>query len=195
MNAIAQTESLVPVIEHEIDGELQPCVDARTLHGWLKNGDRFATWIKKRLSTYGFVENQDYVIVSEVTETIRTYGKNQRRGRSVKKEFILTLGAAKELSMVENNDQGRTARRYFINCEKALNQASKSIQLEIGRAIQYFDQFNASLSNAARFLSVGGKQTKPRLLSDLERLIQKAQPQLPFNENKDDCDNDKDDVA
>lgn len=36
MNAIAQTESLVPVIEHEIDGELQPCVDARTLHGWLK---------------------------------------------------------------------------------------------------------------------------------------------------------------
>lgn len=195
MNAIAQTESLVPVIEHEIDGELQPCVDARTLHGWLKNGDRFATWIKKRLSTYGFVENQDYVIVSEVTETIRTYGKNQRKGRSVKKEFILTLGAAKELSMVENNDQGRTARRYFINCEKALNQASKSIQLEIGRAIQYFDQFNASLSNAARFLSVGGKQTKPRLLSDLEKLIQKAQPQLPFNEKKDDCDNDKDDVA
>lgn len=195
MNAIAQTESLVPVIEHVIDGELQPCVDARTLHGWLKNGDRFATWIKKRLSTYGFVENQDYVIVSEVTETIRTYGKNQRKGRSVKKEFILTLGAAKELSMVENNDQGRTARRYFINCEKALNQASKNIQLEIGRAIQYFDQFNASLSNAARFLSVGGKQTKPRLLSDLEKLIQKAQPQLPFNEKKDDCDNDKDDVA
>lgn len=195
MNAIAQTESLVPVIEHEIDGELQPCVDARTLHGWLKNGDRFATWIKKRLSTYGFVENQDYVIVSEVTETIRTYGKNQRKGRSVKKEFILTLGAAKELSMVENNEQGRVARRYFINCEKALNQASKSIQLEIGRAIQYFEQFNASLSNAARFLSVGGKQTKPRLLSDLEKLIQKAQPQLPFNEKKDDCDNDKDDVA
>lgn len=195
MNAIAQTESLVPVIEHEIDGELQPCVDARTLHGWLKNGDRFATWIKKRLNTYGFVENQDYVIVSEVTETIRTYGKNQRKGRSVKKEFILTLGAAKELSMVENNEQGRVARRYFINCEKALNQASKSIQLEIGRAIQYFDQFNASLSNAARFLSVGGKQTKPRLLSDLEKLIQKAQPQLPFKEKKDDCDNDKDDVA
>lgn len=195
MNAIAQTESLVPVIEHEIDGELQPCVDARTLHGWLKNRDRFATWIKKRLNTYGFVENQDYVIVSEVTETIRTYGKNQRKGRSVKKEFILTLGAAKELSMVENNEQGRVARRYFINCEKALNQASKSIQLEIGRAIQYFDQFNASLSNAARFLSVGGKQTKPRLLSDLEKLIQKAQPQLPFKEKKDDCDNDKDDVA
>lgn len=195
MNAIAQTESLVPVIEHEIDGELQPCVDARTLHGWLKNGDRFATWIKKRLNTYGFVENQDYVIVSEVTETIRTYGKNQRKGRSIKKEFILTLGAAKELSMVENNEQGRVARRYFINCEKALNQASKSIQLEIGRAIQYFDQFNASLSNAARFLSVGGKQTKPRLLSDLEKLIQKAQPQLPFKEKKDDCDNEKDDVA
>ena len=195
MNAIVQTDNLVPVIEHEIDGELQPCVDARTLHGWLKNGDRFATWIKKRLSTYGFVENQDYVIVSEVTETIRTYGKNQRKGRSVKKEFILTLGAAKELSMVENNEQGRVARRYFINCEKALNQASKSIQLEIGRAIQYFDQFNASLSNAARFLSVGGKQTKPRLWSDLEKLIQKAQPQLPFNEKKDDCDNDKDGVA
>ena len=36
MNAIVKTDALVPVTEYEIDGELQPCVDARTLHVWLK---------------------------------------------------------------------------------------------------------------------------------------------------------------
>lgn len=180
MNAIVNQDSLIPVIEHEISGELQPCVDARELHSWLKCGELFATWIKKRIKTYKFLENEDYVLILANT---KTKGRGGNR-RSV--DYFLTLDMAKELSMVENNDQGRSARRYFINCEKSLRQASQSIQLEIGKATQYFDQFNASLSSAARFLSVGGKQTKPKLLSDLETMIQKAQPQLPFEENSND---------
>ncbi len=148
----------------------------------MKNGDRFATWIKKRIKDYGFAENEDYSIVLEITETIRNYGISTRKGKSRRTEYLLTLDMAKELSMVENNEQGKMARRYFISCEKALRQATQSVQLEIGKALQYFDQFNTSLSNAARFLSVGGKQTKPKLLSDLEKLLQKAQPRLPFED-------------
>lgn len=45
---------------------------------------------------------------------------NQTRGGNKKEttDYHLTLDMAKELSMVENNEQGRAARRYFIECER-----------------------------------------------------------------------------
>lgn len=54
---------LVPVFDAKIGGEVQQCVDARALHKWLKNGDMFANWIKSRIKTYGFVENEDFVLI------------------------------------------------------------------------------------------------------------------------------------
>ena len=38
------------------------------------------------------------------------------------KEYIISLGMAKELAMVENNEQGRKIRRYFIEVEKQYRQ-------------------------------------------------------------------------
>lgn len=179
MNAIVQTESLVPVIEHDIDGELQPCVDARTLHGWLGSKQQFADWIKSRIKTYKFDENVDFVCLSEIYETQTRTGK---KGRATRKQFFLTLDMAKELSMVESNDQGKMARRYFINCEKALRQASQSIQLEINKAMLKIEHVTDILSNAGRTLNVLGKQTKPQLMQNLDALVAKAQPTLPFND-------------
>ncbi|WP_445405037.1 antA/AntB antirepressor family protein [Acinetobacter vivianii] len=69
--------SLIPVLDATIAGEIQPCVDARTLHLWLKSGDRFADWIKKRIKTYGFIENEDYVCFSVKAE--KPYGGRTSR--------------------------------------------------------------------------------------------------------------------
>jgi hypothetical protein len=33
-------------------------------------------------------------------------------------DYFISLDMARELSMVENNAQGKIARRYFIECEK-----------------------------------------------------------------------------
>ena len=96
-------------------------------------------------------------------------------------EYIVTADMAKHLGLMEKTPQGHQIREYFIQQEKVARSVAHSIQVEVGKAMQYFEQFNASLSNAARFLSVGGKQTKPKLLSDLEKLLKKAQPRLPFD--------------
>jgi len=177
MNVIAKHNSLIPVIEHEIAGELQPCVDARELHKWLKCGEMFATWIKKRIKTYKFIENEDFI--SYLVSTKKPQG-----GRS-SREYVLTLDMAKELSMVENNEQGRTARRYFINCEKALRQAAYSLMNQFNQAMLEVERFTDIASNAGRTLCLVGKQYKPQAVQKAEELKQKIQPLLPFEGKKD----------
>jgi phage anti-repressor protein len=111
------SQQLVRVIDGVIGGASVQACDGRELHAFLKNGKQYADWIKHRISQYGFEENQDFVSFSPKSE------KPQGGRRSI--EFHLTLDMAKELSMVENNEQGRMARRYFIDMErKALSQAA-----------------------------------------------------------------------
>ena len=85
-------------------------VNARELHQFLESKQEFANWIKGRIEKYGFVENQDY-------EVFDNFVKNLQGGRpSI--EYAISVDMAKELSMVENNEKGRQARKYFIECEK-----------------------------------------------------------------------------
>ena len=84
-------------------------VNARDLHQFLGSNRQFADWIKNRIEKYGFVENQDF-------EVFHNSVKNSNGGRP-STEYALSIEMAKELSMVENNDRGRQARKYFIECE------------------------------------------------------------------------------
>lgn len=85
-------------------------VTARSLHSFLMIGKDFSNWIKDRIEQYGFMENVDFVVYAET-------GENPRGGRPTK-EYAVSLDMAKELSMVERNEQGKKARQYFIECER-----------------------------------------------------------------------------
>lgn len=89
-------------------------VNARELHAFLEVGKVFAAWIQERIQQYGFLENQDFVIGFPNLENQKTGRGGDRRS----KDYHLTLDMAKELAMVERNDKGRQARRYFIDCER-----------------------------------------------------------------------------
>lgn len=175
MNMVPQfgaDASLVPVTEGEIGGIVQPVVNARELHRWLKSGEMFSKWIKNRIKQYDFLENEDYA----------SYWENSpkpcggRRGR----EFILTLDMAKELSMVENNEQGKQARRYFIRCERLILQANQSLLFQFNRAMLEFEKFKDMASDAGRTLNIVGKQYKPEALQRMNSLKSKIQPGLPL---------------
>ena len=173
MNAITNFEAETPLVEIEIGGELQLGVDARSLHKTLGSKQDFSTWIKRRISQCQFRENFDFILLHQKVEQVS--------GTKHLVEYIVTADMAKHLGLMEKTPQGHQIREYFIQQEKVARSVAHSIQVEVGKAMRYFEQFNASLSNAARFLSVGGKQTKPKLLSDLEKLLKKAQPRLPFD--------------
>lgn len=100
---------LIPIEQRESGKQL---VDARMLHGFLEAETRFNDWINRRISTFGFIEDEDYIIHYSKMSNEST---NNLRAPI---DYGLTLDMAKQLCMVENNEKGIEARRYFIECEK-----------------------------------------------------------------------------
>ena len=122
---------LIKITEH--NGER--VVSARELHKFLESKQEFANWMKNRIEKYGLVENVDY-------EVFDNFIKNPNGGRPLT-EYALTIDAAKELSMVEGNERGKLARKYFIACEKRLKEmyvASYQIEDPIARAQRWIEE-------------------------------------------------------
>ena len=106
---------LITVTEDKDKGGKQT-VNARELHEFLDVGKRFPTWIKSRICQYGFVEGKDFIPVL-----------GESSGGRPSTEYHISLGMAKELSMVERNAKGREARRYFIQVEEDHFRLSKAL--------------------------------------------------------------------
>lgn len=113
-NVHSETGALLPVFSGSLGGDSVKLVDARVLHCFMHVRRDFTTWIKGRIRKFGFTEGEDYLL----TKT----GEQLPSGMKYVHDYHLTLDMAKELAMVENNDRGRQARRYFIECEKRLHQ-------------------------------------------------------------------------
>jgi phage anti-repressor protein len=97
----------------EQDG--QQLVSARELHEFLESERQFGNWIQQRIDKYGFIENQDYICFNK-------FVKAEKYGNKTLKEYAITIDMAKELAMVEGNEKGKQARRYFIEIEKKYKQ-------------------------------------------------------------------------
>ena len=111
------TNSLIAVFNGTIANQLVQLTNARSLYEFLGSDRQFANWITDRISDYGFVQDEDYIIVTE-----RTNGRPR-------KEYHITLDMGKELAMVERNEKGRQIRKYFIECERRVN-SQNSLQEE-----------------------------------------------------------------
>lgn len=116
--------NLIPVLQGELEGRAQQLCDARDLHQFMQVGRDFSTWIKDRIEQYGFVEGEDFSPV---------LGKST--GGRPTSEYHLTLDMAKELAMVENNDQGRQVRRYFIAMERQARESRGASYLSMNHQL------------------------------------------------------------
>jgi len=91
----------VEVVNNEV------MVESQLLHQRLSVADHHRSWISRRIEQYGFVEGIDF----------RADLRESSGGRRAK-NYIITIDMAKELAMLENNENGRAIRRYFIEVEK-----------------------------------------------------------------------------
>lgn len=97
------------LIKIQTDGE-QQTVDARELWYFLESKQDFSTWIKSRIKKFGFIEGADYI----------RFHKKMEANNATMVEYHVSVEMGKELAMIENNEKGQQARRYFIQCEKQL---------------------------------------------------------------------------
>lgn len=158
------SQQLIPVFNGALDGRSQQLCDARDLHVFLNVGRDFSTLVKERIEQYGFVEGEDFSPVlgnsygqeSEVCSP-DSGSKTERRGGHNRTDYHLTLDTAKELAMVENNEQGRQVRRYFIAMEREARESrgvaylSMTQQLAIHRQVpKLLSQLKAETAPAIR---------------------------------------------
>ncbi|SEI82818.1 anti-repressor protein [Azotobacter beijerinckii] len=116
--------ALIPVFNGELDGCHQQLCDARDLHQFLQVGRDFSNWIKARIEQYGFIDGEDFSpILAKST------------GGRPSQEYHLSIDMAKELAMVENNDQGRQVRRYFIAMERKARESRGATYLSVGQQL------------------------------------------------------------
>ena len=164
--------AIVPVIPGQIGGRETNIASARDLHKALGVGRDFTNWIKGRIDQYGFVAGTDYIRVENLSSPKRASAKFRQQ---IEHDYLLSLDMAKEVAMVERNEQGRAVRRYFIQCEEALQRSVPEI------AAQYRRQLKARIGAANLFKPMcvalesaraeQGKQTLARHYSNESNMI------------------------
>jgi phage anti-repressor protein len=92
-------------------------IDARELWKELEIKSDFSDWIKGRISEYDYKEEVDYF---SVTSKKRSATFNNLPIKRI--DYFISIDMGKELAMVEKNEKGRQARRYFIECERQLKE-------------------------------------------------------------------------
>jgi len=140
---------LIKVSQSNIGAETVNTVNARELHEFLEVKTKFADWIKERIGKYDFVENRDFTVLKN---------RNGEKGKFTPIEYHVSIDMAKELAMVENNEQGKKARQYFIEVDKQYRAASDTTNALIAAltpVIRENEQLKAKYDFARNFLPRG----------------------------------------
>lgn len=101
------------LIKIEVNENQEPIVNGRELHKALGVKTAYKDWFP-RMVEYGFNKGQDFCsILSEST------------GGRPETNHAIKLDMAKEIAMIQRNENGKKVRQYFIQVEKDFNSPEK----------------------------------------------------------------------
>lgn len=138
-------------------------VFARDLHAFLEVDTRFNDWFP-RMCEFGFEEGKDFYSF---------LSKTQNGGRP-SRDAELTIDMAKEICMLQRNEKGKIARRYFVELEKAWNSPEKVMARALQIANNQVKQLQAKIEADAPAVffaeAVTGADTNI-LIRDMAKLL------------------------
>ena len=118
-------------------------VSARELYEFLGLSKRFSSWFEtySKNEDYGFIENEDFTSV--LSSTVVNNGAERQL-----QDYAITIDMAKELSMLSKTEKGKQARKYFIQCEKALKENTQTLNTsELSPELQMFGNLYKAIAN------------------------------------------------
>jgi phage anti-repressor protein len=121
----------------------------RDLHKFLEIETKYMDWFPRMIG-YGFEENIDYKVISQKREI--GIGKGLA-------DHQLTLDMAKEISMLQRNEKGKQARKYFIECEKKINKPMTMVEIVAYNANKLVEMEREQLEIQNRLNILEAKQT------------------------------------
>ncbi|WP_445448753.1 phage antirepressor KilAC domain-containing protein [Enterococcus faecalis] len=154
-------KELIKVTTNENDEQL---VSGRELHEFLEVKDNYTDWFK-RMTTYGFDENVDFIGLSE---------KSDKLGGRPRIDHVMKLDMAKEISMLQRTEKGKQARRYFLQVEKAWNDPDMVVQRAMQiqqKKIDTLQLENESMKPKALFADAVSASHTSILIRELAKLI------------------------
>lgn len=188
---------LIKIVER--DGK--KLVSARELHEFLEVGRDFSNWIKQSIDFGSFDLGLDFTTIGynyldEVVEENGVAKKGESDNQLVtKRDYVLTLDMAKEISMIQRSEKGKQARQYFIECEKKLLEPKSEMELilqgyqtlmnrveaqkeEIGRKAEQIKELAPAASYAKEVLQSANNWTITTIASELGMTAQKLNQTL-----------------
>lgn len=124
-------------------------VSARELHKQVGSTERFSAWFERQLQ-YGFVENEDYTGCK----------KFNALAKQELQDYELSVDMAKEICMVQKNENARKVRQYLIDLEKAWNTPEQIM----ARALKMADKTIEQLKTDNKALEQKIEQDKPKTI-------------------------------
>ncbi len=122
----------------------RPTVLGRDLHEKLEVKTRYNDWIA-RMCEFGFVENQDYILVTQKRVT-----NNPKNPETTVIDHQMTLDMAKQICMVQRSDLGRQYREYFLEIERRWNDPVTSMARSLVYANRQLASVTGQLEEANR---------------------------------------------
>ena len=143
MNALIQTQ------ENE-NGNL--LVSGRELHEFLEVKTKYVDWFN-RMKEYDFIEKVDYLLVAQKKET-----NNPKNPIAEINDHNIKIEMAKEISMLQRNEKGKQARRYFLELEMKWN----SPEMVMKRAMDYLNKRIDNMKTENLVLTQQVHELKPK---------------------------------
>lgn len=144
-------------------------VSARDLYEFLEATERFNSWFE-RMTQYGLTEGEDF----NPLKSLRVQTEGNREVQREVDDYQLTIDTAKQIAMLQRNEKGTQARKYFIQVENAWNSPERVMARALtiaNKTIATLEIENKEMKPKALFADAVAQSDTSILVYDLAKLI------------------------